>query len=335
MTFAEKYINLSRASVAFLVIAAMVLMVVTSVDAATKENKNWRIVVKSAATVNGPRVLLGDIAEFYGKLPDETKRDLAKVELWNAPNQGRKPINVNRVELRAILEHYLGDMVSNCVLPATLAIQAGGKVMSEEELQQAVVKVLTPHARVFEGSYKFRDFKLPDYLFFADKMDSLKINLPQTLKPGNNVFRVEIVSIDGQVLRNLSSSVFMDLWQPVPCPVRPLNRREVITPDMITWKNQNMAHMGDRAWDGKGGPWIIKVPVGTGQPIMKSSIEPAPVIARGDTVDLIFESPHMRLSVSAESLEDGGVGESITVRNLQSKRKIVAKVLDAQTVSVR
>ncbi len=335
MTFAERYINLSRASVAFLVVAAMILMVVSSVDAATKENKDWRIVIKSAATVNGPRVLLGDIAEFYGKLPEKTKKDLAKVELWNAPSRGRKHINVNRVELRTVLKHYLGDMVSNCVLPATLAIQAGGKVISGEELQQVVVKVLTPQARALEGSYKFRDFKLPDYLFFADKMDSLKVNLPHVLKAGNNTFKLEIVSIDGRVLRTLSSGVFLDLWKPVPCPVRPLNRREIITPDLITWKNQNMAYMGDRAWDGKGGPWIIKAPVGKGQPIMKSSIEPAPVIARGDRVDLVFQSPHMRLSVLAESLEDGGVGESITVRNLQSKRKIVAKVIDAQTVSVR
>lgn len=335
MTFAERYINLSRVSVMLLVIAAMIIMAVTSTDAATKENKDWRIVVKSAATVNGPRVLLGDIAEFYGKLPDQTKKDLAQVELWNAPSRGRKSISVNRSKLKVILKHYLGDMISNCVLPASLSIQAGGKVMSEQELQNVIVKVLTPRARALDGSYKFREFKLPDHLFFADKMDSLKVDLPKVLTPGNNSFKLDIVSVDGQVLRSLSSSVFMDLWQPVPCPVRPLNRREVITPDLLTWKNQNMAHLGDRAWDGKGGPWRVKVPVGTGQPIMKSSIEPDPVIARGDKVDLVFKSPHMRLTVTAESMEDGGVGESITVRNLHSKRKVIATVIDAQTVSVR
>ncbi|WP_092162122.1 flagellar basal body P-ring formation chaperone FlgA [Maridesulfovibrio ferrireducens] len=335
MTFAERYINLSRASVMFLVIAAMAVLAVTSADAATKENNDWRIVIKSAATVDGPRVRLGDVADFYGNLPAETKRDLSQVELWNAPPRGRKAISVNRTKLKVILKHYLGDMISNCVLPATLTIQSGGKVMSGAELQRVVVKVLTPHARAFDGNYKFRDFKLPDHLFYSDEMDSLKVQMPRNLKPGNNSFRMEIVSVDGQVLRNLSGSVFMDLWKPVPCPVRPLNRKEILTPDLITWKNQNMAHMGDRAWDGKGGPWRVRVPIGTGQPIMKSSIEPAPVIARGDKVSLVFQSAHLRLTTPVESLEDGGVGQTITVRNLQTKRKVIAKVLNAQTVSVR
>ncbi|OEU70878.1 MAG: flagella basal body P-ring formation protein FlgA [Desulfovibrio sp. S3730MH75] len=335
MTLAERYINLCRVSVMVLVIAAMTVLAVVSVDASPKQNSDWRIVIKSAATVDGPRVTLGDIADFYGDLAVNTKRDLSEVELWNAPALGRKPTRVNRKKLKVILKHYLGDMISHCVLPATLTVQSGGKVMSEEQLKRVVVKVLTPHGEAMGGDYKFRDFKLPNYLFYADSMDSLKIKIPRTLAPGNNSFRMEIVSVDGRVLRTISGGVFVDLWKPIPCPVRPLNRKEVITPDLITWKNQNMAHMGNRAWDGKGGPWRIKIPVGTGQPIMKSSIEPAPVISRGDKVSLVFKGKHIRLSVPVESLEDAGIGQSITVRNLQSKRKVVGKVVNAQTVLVR
>ncbi|WP_031482001.1 flagellar basal body P-ring formation chaperone FlgA [Maridesulfovibrio frigidus] len=335
MTLAERYINLCRVSVMILVIAAITALVVVSADAATKQNSDWRIVIKSAATVDGPRVLLGDIAEFYGDLAANTKRDLSDVELWNAPAAGRKPVRVNSKKLKVILKHYLGDMISHCVLPPTLTVQSGGRVMNEEQLKRVVVKVLTPHAVAMGGDYKFRNFKLPDHLFYADSMDSLKIKITRTIVPGNNSFKMEIVSVDGRVLRAISGGVFVDLWKPVPCPVRPLNRKEVITPDLITWKNKNMAHMGNRAWDGKGGPWRIKIPVGTGQPIMKSSIEPAPVISKGDRVSLVFKGKHIRLTVPVEALEDAGVGQSITVRNLQSKRKVVGKVVNAQTVSVR
>jgi flagella basal body P-ring formation protein FlgA len=108
-----------------------------------------------------------------------------------------------------------------------------------------------------------------------------------------------------------------------------------VTPDLITWKNQNMAYLGNRAWDGKGGPWRVVAPIGTGQPIMKSSIEPAPVIARGDKVSLVYNGKNLKLIVPVESLEDGGVGQTITVRNLQSQRKVIATVVDAQTVLVR
>lgn len=329
------FITELRKVAVLLLITAGVAVFMASPVAASKQNTNWRIKIKSAAVVNAPRVTLGDVAEFYGDLPAQTKADLASVELWNAPAKGRKPVSVNRKKLRVILSHYLGELVSNCIIPSTMTMQYGGKVMSKEEVQRAVVKVLTPQAERNGGDYKFRKFRLPDHLFFNDTMDALRVNIPQALRPGPNSFRLEVVSVDGRVLRQLSGSVFVDVWKPVPCPVRPLNRKELVTPDLITWKSKNMAHLGKRVWDGKGGPWRVKIPVGTGQPIMLTSIEPAPVISRGDKITLLFKSKHLKLTVPVESLEDGGVGQTITVRNLQSKRKVVATVVNAQTVQVK
>lgn len=317
------------------VIAGVVALSTPGLAPAAKQNTDWRIKVKSAAVVNSPRVTLGDIAEFYGELPEKTRADLSKVELWNAPRRGHKPLTVNRNKLQVALKHYLGDLVNNCILPATLTMQYGGKVLSEAELKRTVVKVLTPYAESLGGDYKFRKMRLPDYLFFDDAMDSLRVDVKYGMKPGTNQFRLEIVSVDGRVLRQLSGSVFLDVWKPVPCPTRPINRREIITPDLITWINKNMAQLGDRVWDGKGGPWRVKIPVGTGQPIMRSSIELAPVVAKGDKVSLVYKSKHLKLSVPVEVLEDAGVGEAVLVRNVQSKRKISAIVVNAQTVTVK
>ncbi|WP_319780636.1 flagellar basal body P-ring formation chaperone FlgA [Maridesulfovibrio sp.] len=334
MTKAD-FVSIFRRVVFMLLVVAGGAVYAASPAAASKQNTDWRIRIKSAAVVNGPRVTLGDIAEFYGDLPQQTKADLAGVELWNAPSRNRKPVRVNRNKLRVILQHYLGDLVRNCIIPSTLTMQSGGKVMSQEQLQRAVVKVLTPQAEAIDGDHKFRNFNLPPHLFFKDSMDSLRVHIPRALRPGANSFKMEVVSVDGRVLRQLAGSVFMDLWKPVPCPVRPINRKELVTPDLITWKSKNMAQLGNQVWDGKGGPWRVKIPVGTGQPIMRSSIEPAPVIARGDKVTLVFRSKHLKLTVPVESLEDGGVGQDVTVRNLQSKRKVVATVVNAQTVQVK
>ncbi|ACS79075.1 flagellar basal body P-ring formation chaperone FlgA [Maridesulfovibrio salexigens] len=329
------FINMFRKGALMLLIAVLLASFAADPATASKENTDWRIKIKSAAVVNGPRVTLGDIADFYGDLPAQTKADLSAVELWNAPARSRKPVRVNRNKLRVILQHYLGELVRNCIIPSTLTMQSGGKVMSQEQLQRAVVKVLTPQAEAMNGDYKFRDFKLPPYLFFKDSMDSLRVHIPRALEPGSNSFRMEVVSVDGKVIRRLAGSLFVDLWKPVPCPVRPINRKELVTPDLITWKSKNMAHLGNQVWDGKGGPWRVKVPVGTGQPIMRSSIEPAPVIARGDKVTLMFRGKNLKLTVPVEALEDAGVGQNITVRNLQSKRKVVATVVNAQTVQVK
>jgi len=63
-------------------------------------------------------------------------------------------------------------------------------------------------------------------------------------------------------------------------------------------------------------------------------VEPVPVVERGRTVTLVYEGPALRLAVPAQILEDGGVGSRVRVRNLQSQRVVVARVVDSATVRV-
>ncbi len=42
----------------------------------------------------------------------------------------------------------------------------------------------------------------------------------------------------------------------------------------------------------------------------------------------------MKLTVPIESLEDGGIGSIIQVRNMQSRRVVAARIVDAETAQV-
>lgn len=316
-------------------VAVVTLVLVFSPAHAAQKKADWRIKIKSAAVTKGPRVTLGDIAEFYGNLPPNTVRDLSAIKLWNASPKGRGSVTASSKQLKKVLYHYLGDMVSRCIIPSQIKVQTGGSVMSETQIRKKVVKFLTPKLSALDGQADLVEFRLPDYLFFADATDRLSIELPSPLSAGRNNFRLNVVSIDGRILRKISANVFINLWRPVPCPVHPLNRLQEITPDLLTWKRKNIAYLSKNTWDGKGGPWRVKIPIGAGQPIMKNSIEIAPILAKGDKVSLEFRGTNIRLSVPAEVLEDGGVGETITVRNLQSGVKVLAKVIDVSTVRVR
>jgi flagella basal body P-ring formation protein FlgA len=113
-----------------------------------------------------------------------------------------------------------------------------------------------------------------------------------------------------------------------------LNRLQPVDLANIQFKRKNLAH-NQNAWDGTGGPWRMVRSIGVDQAITMSDIDPGPVIARGDKVRLVFEGQNLRLNVKVEALADGGVGQAIEVRNLQSKRKILATVRDSSTVVVR
>jgi flagella basal body P-ring formation protein FlgA len=156
----------------------------------------------------------------------------------------------------------------------------------------------------------------------------------EAMRPGRNNLLFEVVSGEGKTTRRFAASAFVNLWRPVACATRPINRLQLVTPDMITFKRKNMAY-NQNAWDGTGGPWRVAKSVGTDQVITVESVEPVPVITKGGSINLIYEGNNIRLSVKAVALADAGIGQSIQVRNVQSNRKITGTVLDSETVLVR
>lgn len=295
----------------------------------------FQLAVKSAACVKGDHVLLGEIAEPVGSLPPAQWEQLAAKELWPSPPAGGRPAVMRRDVLEAALIQKLGDMGRLCILPNELALQRGGAVYLESDLSSLIVKTLTPMAQALGGELDFRDYKLPDYLFVARDYHRVSVELVSDLAPGRVSLKLLELTPTNETVRSVSASVFMDLWVGVPAAARPLNRGEVLTPDLVTHVRKNAAYLREAVWDGRGGPWRIRSAVGQQQVIYENSLEVLPVIARGDTVQLVFQGRNIRLEVSAEALADGGVGESIPVRNLQSQRQVLARVLNADTVQVQ
>ncbi|MFP8966303.1 flagellar basal body P-ring formation chaperone FlgA [Pokkaliibacter sp. CJK22405] len=65
-----------------------------------------------------------------------------------------------------------------------------------------------------------------------------------------------------------------------------------------------------------------------------SMLEPPVVIQRGDLITITAVSGSARISTRGVALEDGKVGESITVENASSKRKLQGRVIGPQEVEI-
>lgn len=320
-----------------IVVAALLFLVAGLIRSAHAEGTegDWRIVVQEAATTSGPNVLLGEIAGPHGSYSEEVWNKLAYKELWPAPPARSKPMMIQKNKLYGALRHYLGDPADRCVLSGSLAVQLGGDVLLQEELTKLVVNTLTPKLGKQNGTPELREYRIPEYIFLSDSGNELKIEVVGELDPGRLTLRMTELDFSGNEVRKYSGSVFMDVWAQVPAAARPLNRDEALGMQDVTFVRKNLAYLRGQVWDGKGGPWRVTSPVGTSQVIYMSSLEPLPVISRGDEVTLIFEGKHIQLEVPAEALADGGYGEVITVRNKQSEREVVARVKDHGTVTVQ
>jgi flagellar basal body P-ring formation protein FlgA len=305
-----------------------------SAAAAAQTARDWRIQVRNAACVAGPVVHLGEIADASANAPPELWKDLAARPLWAAPEKAGHQTALSRERLLAMLRHYLGEEAGSFVLPAQLVVQRGGRAVDGAALTRMGVDFLTARGASLRGDLDITDLRAPDYVFLPNPGDPLNLLMSEPVQPGRNNLLFEVVSGEGKTMRRFAGSAFVSLWRPVACATRPINRLDLVTPDMVTFKRKNIAYQ-QKAWDGSGGPWRVAKSVGTDQVITMDSIEPVPVIARGGKVNLVYEGSSIRLSVKAEALADAGIGQKIQVRNVQSNRKITGTVLDAETVVVR
>lgn len=316
-------------------LAALALLVlVLSPAGAGGADAGWRIRLLDAAVVSGATVTLGEIAEPVGPVPAQTWRELAATPLWPSPADPGRPMSVNRPRLQQALRGVLRETESLCLYPGTLVLQRGGTVLREGDLRALAVRTLTPALSAMPGEVSMQDYRLPPYVFLAHPQQQVVMENALAV-PGRNTLRFAVREVDGSTVRRFTGSAFIDVWTEVPCAVRPVNRDEVLTADKVTHMRKNLAYLREPAWDGLGGPWRLIRAVGTDQVIYQSDLSGVPTVRRGSVVTVLYESGPVRLQVQGEAMADGGPGETIPVRNLQSKRQIYAAVKDGGTVIVR
>ncbi|MCL1915851.1 MAG: flagellar basal body P-ring formation chaperone FlgA [Desulfovibrionaceae bacterium] len=296
----------------------------------------WRVRLKETAIIHGPVLRLGEIAQPAGPLPEKTWQSLAARELWSAPAANSPPLTMTRPRLQqAILETLGQDLAALCLYPPSMTMQRGGRVLEAPELQELAVKTLTPFLSRLPGEGGLSDLRLPPHVFLAGNSQRLELETPSAISPGRLSLRLAVRELDGSVVRRLTGTVFVDCWVTVPCVVQPVNRGDSIYPENITFIRKNLAHLRESPWDGRGGPWQALRPLAAEQPILAGDLGHTPTIKKGAIVKLIFESPGVRLIATAEAMGDGVRGETILVRNINSKRQVYASILNGETVMAR
>jgi flagella basal body P-ring formation protein FlgA len=75
-------------------------------------------------------------------------------------------------------------------------------------------------------------------------------------------------------------------------------------------------------------------PVPAGTPLLARQIRPRPVIHRGQLADVLIQDGALSITLKVEALEDGAPGQMIRARNPETRRDLVGKVLNPQTILV-
>lgn len=156
---------------------------------------------------------------------------------------------------------------------------------------------------------------------------------PPSIPPGSGSATLRFADDRGS---ERALAVRLSWTQPAVVATRPLERGAVIAAADVTvrevrvMRSQPLAASPEEAIGRRLGKSLQ-----AGEPLLLNSLSLTPIIQRGDSVIITVRKPGLLIEVRGEALDAGAEGESIRVRNLQSRAVIQAVVVGSGRVEVQ
>ena len=150
---------------------------------------------------------------------------------------------------------------------------------------------------------------------------------------GPTVVRLEIL-VDAVTQKTLTLTADTRFYRDVLVTTRSIRRGSLLTDDMVELVERDVTNLRfgyfTKPSDLRG--MQARRPVGFGDVLNEEHAELIPLVKRGDGVIMTALSQNMLISAQGVALQDGGIGEQIRVKNTDSGKTILARVLEDGSV---
>jgi flagella basal body P-ring formation protein FlgA len=133
-----------------------------------------------------------------------------------------------------------------------------------------------------------------------------------------------------------SISVHAQLWADVWAAQEPMETGELFNPGKLTQQRCDVLHEHDAlpaTFNDRD--YLLTRAVPAGRPLVWRDLARRPLVRRGETVEVSAIDGSLTVTVKALAIQNGGRGDLILVRNIDSKKEFTAVVVDENRVLVR
>lgn len=304
--------------------------------ATTEHAKIAKIEIASPVEVRRAVIRLGDIASISCPPGEEdTAARLRGIEIGRSPFPGQErtlSLAIVRIRLRQA-GFDPGDMVITG--PTTIVVRTRAVPVTADAIAAAVQDYVKAKMPWGERDAEVGVLVEPnEQVLVPEGQVSLEVeSLPTTRFIGSTSVKVTVL-VDGEAYRALPVRVRVDVAKEVVVAARTIQRHETIMPSDVRLETRDLARVPqDVAFDlatvvGMRASHTIPA----GRVVARSSVEPPPLVRKGDAVTIEAFWAGVTVTSPGEALEDGCEGARIRVRNTASGAIIRAKVISARVV---
>jgi len=315
-----------------LAIGAWIFVCPPVLDAETPGPREVKIRVKETSLVQGPQILLGEVAQIQAG--PFLKEILQTMELGNAPKPG-KIKQLNKPHLDALI-HSQPGMPENVSIeiPENIYVKRDSQQIQQQKVQEQVERFLSDYFR--DKEYELEQLLVRDLgLYPQGNVDLSGISSSRIDKNGNLSLFMDIL-IDGNREDRIRISGKVAVYEDILCAKRNLAKGEQLLGTDVYSVRKNIFSLREegirtiREIENKR----LKTGIKKNDYISISDLQEIPLIRKGDVITLVARSNRLLIATSGISQEDGYADQLIRVENIRSGKIVRGLVKEKSTVEV-
>jgi flagellar basal body P-ring formation protein FlgA len=289
------------------------------------------------AEVRQKDVSLADICD-RATMPQEWQAVLSGINIGDAPLAGSEkfidPGQLRDYLVRVIESQGVNSSDVKLDIPDRIVVRRESTSISQEQIEAIFTKYITDNS-----PWKREDIVI-QRVNFSGIPKIPTGHMTYEVIPGSkerfigNITASIDFFVNGEKVRTLGVAGRVEVHQNVFLAARPFKQNEIITLADLELKKVNITDAADR--------YAMKPEqvenrrvlrnVSLHQPIELKDLDKPLVLKRGDPVTIVFDLPGLQVTAKGQVNVDAGVGDSLAVTNISSKKTVFCKVVDSQTL---
>ncbi len=220
------------------------------------------------------------------------------------------------------------------VASTAVAKEAAGQTFSREEVVAALTRAVSSHFNL-EGDLQLellRAWTVPNRTALVWDLDVIEYPAAAS---SSMMLRSRVLA-DGVAFAEINFVVRAQLWRDAWVARQPVANGaafdasvlETRRTDFLREREALPASIGDRLY-------IFARAVSAGRMLTWRDVARRPLVRKGDVVEVTAVEGQLVVTMKALAMENGAQGESVTVRNPESRKNFTALVVDENRVQVR
>jgi flagellar basal body P-ring formation protein FlgA len=290
-------------------------------------------------TVNHKDVSLAEVCDPE-TLPGEWKSIMGGLNIGDAPPVGSEKF-IDPGQLRTYLVKLLDSYRINSSdvkfdIPDRIVIRRESTPITQESVEEIFKKFVLENSPWKQEDINFQRIHFSGIPLLPTGTMTYEVT-PSSVKDrfiGNVTVTVDFY-VNGEKVRTLGVAGKVEVFGNVYLASRPLKQNEMISEADLEVHKINLTDAADRfatRLDQVENRRVLRN-LGVHQPLELRDLDKPLVLKRGDQVKIVYDEPGLSVTAKGQVNTDGGVGDTMAVTNVSSKKTVHCKVVDAQTVT--